>query len=244
MSSGNEGGDPDIRAIERAFYRIEDGETDTKLSVAIEIKDVGCWIVKFSRHGVIVNNCDIVFAIDPRDCDASVHFKSYVIFWTVLNGGERFDDCLGKGYIEQDGSAAALELIKSKLFQGGGFPSSSSSSASSSSASVPSITPQSTSGHRVDHVSSSSSGPIKSGWLLKKRDIVFGWQCRFFVVYVGRVEYYIDQHDQQPRGVIQLFGAEIKVSIQKTSNALCNFLLSATINVFCNEFASFSCLIL
>ncbi len=50
-------------------------------------------------------------------------------------------------------------------------------------------------------VNGHSDVPIKAGWLLKKRDIIFGWQCRYFVVYVGRVEYYIDQHDQQPRGV-------------------------------------------
>jgi hypothetical protein len=51
--------------------------------------------------------------------------------------------------------------------------------------------------------------PLKSGWLLKKRDLFSGWRCRYFVVYVGKVEYYIDQHDTTPRGVVPIFGAEV-----------------------------------
>lgn len=42
---------------------------------------------------------------------------------------------------------------------------------------------------------------LQAGWLLKKRDILSGWRCRYFVVYKGRVEYYVDQHDLQPRQV-------------------------------------------
>ena len=36
-------------------------------------------------------------------------------------------------------------------------------------------------------------GGLQAGWLLKKRDILSGWRCRYFVVYKGRVEYYVDQ---------------------------------------------------
>ena len=66
----------------------------------------------------------------------------------------------------------------------------------------------------------SHSVPIKAGWLLKKRDFIFGWQCRYFVVYVGRVEYYIDQHDQHPKGVIHLFGAEITTATKCSVNGV------------------------
>ena len=69
------------KAIERAFFRIDDGETDhPTCSVSIEIKDIGCWIVKFSRNGVVVNNCDIIFTIEPKDCSANVQFKSHRFF--------------------------------------------------------------------------------------------------------------------------------------------------------------------
>jgi hypothetical protein len=51
---------------------------------------------------------------------------------------------------------------------------------------------------------------IKSGWIYKKRDIIVGWRCRFFLVYPGRVEYFRDELDVIPRGVIPLLGADIK----------------------------------
>jgi hypothetical protein len=44
--------------------------------------------------------------------------------------------------------------------------------------------------------------PLKSGWLLKQRSLIRGWRCRFFVVYPGRLEYFVNQHDQFPRGII------------------------------------------
>lgn len=70
--------DAEIRSIERAFYRIDDGETDfPTCSVAIEITGIGSWIVKFSVNGIVVNNCDIVFAIEPNDCSARIQFKSH-----------------------------------------------------------------------------------------------------------------------------------------------------------------------
>mmetsp|Transcript_17816 Transcript_17816/g.24447 ORF Transcript_17816/g.24447 Transcript_17816/m.24447 type:complete len:321 (+) Transcript_17816:153-1115(+) len=52
--------------------------------------------------------------------------------------------------------------------------------------------------------------PLKAGWLLKKRDILTGWRCRYFVVYKGKVEYYVDPHDLQPRQSLLLAGADIQ----------------------------------
>ena len=69
--------DEEVRSIERAFYRIDDGETNfPTCSVAIEISGIGSWIVKFSINGIVVNNCDIIFAIEPNDCSARIQFKS------------------------------------------------------------------------------------------------------------------------------------------------------------------------
>ena len=260
--------DGEIRSIERTFYRIDDGETDfPTCSVAIEISGIGSWIVKFSVNGIVVNNCDIVFAIEPNDCSARIQFKSlryppaqlishlsihaiylsmpsidlsmhhlliylfycylseittYLLisyyylsfqflfiyflvycvcsaFWTVLNGGERYQDGVSKGNITETGLPIAIELIKRKMFH----------AVDVSADNINRM--ESLNGHNV---------PIKSGWLLKKRDFIFGWQCRYFVVYVGRVEYYIDQHDQHPKGVIQLFGAEITTASKCSVNGV------------------------
>lgn len=51
--------------------------------------------------------------------------------------------------------------------------------------------------------------PIRKGWMHKKRDIISGWRPRYFVVYVGRVEYFNDPSVVIPRGVFPLIGAEI-----------------------------------
>lgn len=83
------------------------------------------------------------------------------------------------GYIKQIGSPIALELMKRKLFKSELETISSDPSGSQHMQRKMSI------GGEVN-----GSLPIKSGWLLKKRDIIFGWQCRYFVVYVGRVEVY------------------------------------------------------
>lgn len=61
-----------------------------------------------------------------------------------------------------------------------------------------------------------STTPIKSGWLLKKRDIINGWRSRYFVLYSGRLEYFVDQHDVKTRGIISLLGARL-LDIQRTS---------------------------
>ena len=85
--------------------------------------------------------------------------------------------------IKQAGSQFAIDLVKRKLFRSSDPDSVVSDYTTSSSAN----------GNAVPRRLSNASEmnilqPIKSGWLLKKRDIIFGWQCRYFVVYVGRVE--------------------------------------------------------
>lgn len=53
---------------------------------------------------------------------------------------------------------------------------------------------------------------------MKKRDFIYGWHSRYFVVYVGRVEYFVDQHDPHPRCVVPLYGAEVSVARKATIN--------------------------
>lgn len=60
--------------------------------------------------------------------------------------------------------------------------------------------------------------PLKMGWCYKKRDIIMGWRCRYFKVFQGQVEYYRDEGDVIPRGVIPILGAEIKGPLKCTVN--------------------------
>jgi hypothetical protein len=52
--------------------------------------------------------------------------------------------------------------------------------------------------------------PLKSGWLLKKRDIFSGWRLRYFVVYLDRLEYFIDQNDSIPKATMSLLDVEVQ----------------------------------
>ena len=56
---------------------------------------------------------------------------------------------------------------------------------------------------------SAGEQPLKAGWLYKKRDIFSGWRSRYFTVFPGRLEYYSDQNDLQPRRILSLTNAEI-----------------------------------
>ena len=60
--------------------------------------------------------------------------------------------------------------------------------------------------------------PIKAGWCYKRRDIIMGWRCRYFKIFPGQVEYFRDEDDVIPRGVIPILGAEIKGPLKCTVN--------------------------
>lgn len=60
--------------------------------------------------------------------------------------------------------------------------------------------------------------PLQAGWCYKKRDIIMGWRCRYFKIFQGQVEYFRDESDLIPRGVIPILGAEIKGPLKCTVN--------------------------
>ena len=47
--------------------------------------------------------------------------------------------------------------------------------------------------------SSSSSLLLKSGYMLKKRDVFSGWRGRYFEVYYNRIDYFSEEHEIIPR---------------------------------------------
>lgn len=161
------------------------------------------------------------------DIDATILFRTHSSFWTVINSSMNMSDAISQGLMRSQGSAAALDMMWKSVLQFSGGALSNTGAASTQSADNPhpqkqlattnalSATVSSPNPHDYD-----SSPPLKSGWLLKKRDILNGWRSRYFVVYPGRLEYFIDQHDTMPRGVVPLLGAEVFVAKRCTVNGV------------------------
>jgi len=153
---------------------------------SIEIESVGCWIVKFRKTGVIVNNrfvravcfgylnsCtlsvltlaffsmfllirDLILSIIP---DASIIFKSFASFVRTMDGGSTLSDEVSKGQLNMTGPTEALDSFRSKWLRVCDLPNTAHAEVPSRPARLPSL----------DKVQ-----PLKAGWLLKKRDIFSG----------------------------------------------------------------------
>jgi hypothetical protein len=118
---------------------------------------------------------------------------------TILGG---YEDELNQGNIEVHGHSQILTVFKNKCIKSGEI---------SSTQSVLD-TPM----RQARLRSFEDEQPLKKGWLLKKRDIISGWKCRYFELFKGRLLYYREANDVQPRGVIFLAGAEVgKVALLK-----------------------------
>jgi hypothetical protein len=187
----------DVKAIERFLFRLSsaDGIADLPpATVQLEVLEAGQWIIKFRRHGIIVNNCELVLR-DGIKIDASVSFFTLGNFWATVNGVMTLEE----GSMSTSGSEAAMNLFRSKVLK-----------VKSGSSVPPSIsTPVPT--NRVPRPSSIADDnlPLRSGWLLKKRDLFTGWRSRYFKVYVGRAEYFAEPGDPVPHAVIDLFNAKV-----------------------------------
>ena len=137
----------------------------------------------------LCNACsDLVFE-DAADISSVLIFPSADIFWSCMSVEHPSKILTASSPLHIDGSMDVATVLLQLLLS-----------------SNPAHTiekPRSRANSVVD------SKPIKSGWLYKKREIISGWRYRYFTVYVGRVEYFIDQSCVVPRGVIPLLGAEI-----------------------------------
>jgi hypothetical protein len=134
-----------------------------------------------------------------------VSFKSHSAFWSVVGSKETFDEATQKGSIVVSGAEPAVEVFRRKLLGSDESPGKENN-----------ISPLPA---RV-RAQSGGEAPLKSGWLLKKRDLFSGWRCRYFVVYYGRVDYFIDQHDMQTRGTVPIYGAEVSAARKMTINGV------------------------
>ena len=203
-----------IRIVERALLKCSDGllDSDTECSIQMGVQDVGQWVIKFRRSGVIVNNSQLICSdIYAGGITATITFKTLNGFLSILNGNLSFTEGISKGSITCTGSDRATALFLRKIGGTG--------DANSLHDDAPLDT-----GRKKESPSSNNSDaqdfPIKKGWLLKKGAIISGWRCRWFVVYPGRVEYFLDKHDPTPRGVIDLRGAQIYPARRCTVNGI------------------------
>jgi hypothetical protein len=132
------------------------------------------------------------------DCvklEGSIIFKDIKVFRQTIIGETSLDDEMKVGNIEFTGNIERLEPVKELLQR------KSSTHATISNAEIPI--------REARMISADGSPPIKAGWLLKKRDIISGWKCRYFEVYKDRLDYYADQNDSKPRGSYILDNAEL-----------------------------------
>jgi len=185
----------DMKAVERYLFRLssEEGIGDLQpANVQLEVLEAGQWIIKFRRHGIIVNNCELVLR-DGIRIDASVSFFTLGNFWATINGGMALEE----GAMSTSGSEAAMSLFRLKVLKTKSGPA------------IPISTP--VPGSRVPRLTSVADEnlPLRSGWLLKKRDLFSGWRSRYFKVFVGRVEYFAEPSDPIPHATIDLFNAKV-----------------------------------
>lgn len=203
----------DVKAVERYLFRLSadegigESELEGPCNVQLEVLEAGQWIIKFRRHGIIVNNCELVLR-DGIKIDASISFFTLGNFWATINGGMTLEE----GAMSTSGSEIAMYLFRTKILKSKavhtlGIPS------------TPMATP------RVPRPTSIEEDklPLRSGWLLKKRDLFTGWRSRYFKVYIGRVEYFVEPGDPVPRATIDLScgkvtpAAEIRINGQGRS---------------------------
>ena len=80
----------------------------------MEVQDVGAWIIKIRKNGIIVNNKQLIFS-DCIVASAQIIFTSTNVFWSVMNGEADFHDETTKKSISSSGSDRAIETCLRKL---------------------------------------------------------------------------------------------------------------------------------
>jgi len=189
------------REVERYLYRLVGIASRVKgipsseepCNLRLNIHEAGSWLIKFKENGhVILNNCDLIMTTDAVQVDACISFVTCANFWATVNGHLRFE----AGVSRSEGSEKAMLLFKQKIFN-------TSVQETSSTLSTKSIARAQIQQDQI------TSFPIKSGWLIKRGDMMQGWKQRYFKIYIGRVEYFVDPLDEVPRAVIPLLEAKI-----------------------------------
>lgn len=220
----SEGDHADIRYIERILLRLCNDESfEEESDILLEIVPLGSWIIKFRKQGTIINNWydkiisyifhDIIenfyhccpnnflfLLFDSEniftraDITCTVSFLNFSFFVSMVNGGEGISDGLAQKKIRVTGS----ENVANTFFRKFKIAIEAALSRNGPDSPDP----------------NSLTQPLRTGVLLKKRDLFSGWRSRHFRVFYGRLDYFIAEEDTQPRGSVDLMGAKVFLSGQ------------------------------
>lgn len=195
------------RGVERYLYRLGDNiekyarghdEELEERNFQLDIYEAGVWVIKFrSPHSILINNAETIIT-DGLKIDATIGFTSSGSFWATVNGNLSLDSAAANF----TGDAEALRYYKRKIF------SSVEKSSGHSVESTKTLNRAYISNTRAED-EAMTTRPLKAGWMLKKKEIMRGWNSRYFKVYVGRFEYFMDPNDENPRAVIPLLDAKV-----------------------------------
>lgn len=205
--------DTKTREVERYLYRVVDSASQSEgvksashyvvCNLRLNIHEVGSWIIKFLPSGeVLLNNCEIIMTANTIEVDASISFVSVDNFWATINGHIHFEQAA----CHINGTEDTIKWFKQNIFMTsvGGTFAENPNGLSTKSQARELFTQQ-------KQLDMNANELIRQGWLLKKRDIMNGWKSRYFKVYIGRFEYFVNPNDDVPRAVIPLLGAKVGV---------------------------------
>jgi hypothetical protein len=136
--------------------------------------------------------------------DSQIIFKNISSFQHTVIGG--YEHELHLGNIEYNGSTDIIQMFRQKCLKAGEL-----------SSNISTVETPMRENRRIGNSTAlggnggvgSEEQPLKKGWLLKKRDIISGWKCRYFELFRGRLLYYRDANDMKARGCILLAEADI-----------------------------------
>lgn len=217
-----------IRVIEKILLKLTACRlhtNDSECIVQLNVQDIGKWIIKFRRNGILVNNMHITFN-DMNTPTATVTFSSTSLFSNIVNGSIKWEAAVKNKHLHVAGNDKDVAIFKVHM---GIFDASTAATTVATATTIGNSSSSNTSRSNGINTNKNSIAttlsssvksmaaveveskcfPIKFGWLLKKGAIISGWRCRYFVVYPGKVEYFMDEHDITPKGVIELSGAQI-----------------------------------
>eukprot|EP01031_Cornospumella_fuschlensis_P024217 gene24216-29286_t len=185
--------DSEIHEVEMRLLGIHELLPNEKpCNILLHIKEVGCWVLKLRHSAVIFNNRDLIMT-DNIPLDGTLTFLSLQYFKDVMIGTSTLPSSIKSHFAIFDGPATLLKLLETKLH-------SVADNDHLENASLPI--------RQTRVVGFGGVQPMKGGWLLKKRDIMGGWKCRYFEVYPGKLVYFSEPFpppaDTPPRGSLPL----------------------------------------
>ena len=185
----------------------------------VEVRNIASFIIKINKNKIIVHNKELVCSsLLNGNIQHSIIFNNYYDFLQIIYYDENdnkkekvyklINDMRKKDVVEVTGDVQVLSTVLSLMKNPLTF---------NNTGSKPSSSPGRVFQGTKDHINNNKkeiniikkNKCFQSGWLYKKRDVLSGWTYRFFKLYSGQLEYFVDEVTTTPRGVIPLLGAHI-----------------------------------